>query len=51
MPRIYSGQLKDMNYFDSSIKMESKMLKGVKGVFKFITGGDAFENIYPLNAQ
>jgi hypothetical protein len=40
-----------MNYFDSSIKMESKMVKGVKGVFKFITGGDAFENIYPLNAQ
>jgi len=35
-----------MNYFDSSIKMESKMVKGVKGVFKFITGGDAFENIY-----
>lgn len=35
-----------MNYFDTSIKMESKMIKGVKGVFNFITGNDAFENIY-----
>ena len=35
-----------MNYFDSSIKLDVKMLKGFMGAFKFATGGDAFENFY-----
>ena len=35
-----------MNYFDSSIKLNVKMLKGFAGVFKLATGGDAFENHY-----
>lgn len=35
-----------MNYFDSSIKLNVKMIKGITGAFKFISGGDAFENIY-----
>jgi len=35
-----------MNYFDSSVKLDVKMVKGFMGAFKFATGGDAFENFY-----
>lgn len=36
----------NMNYCDGSIKLNVNLKKGVMGVFKLITGGDAFENFY-----
>jgi len=36
----------NMNYCDGSIKINVNLKKGVMGIFKLITGGDAFENFY-----